>query len=218
MNNIEAIQAFERSNSTKSCRDATSAGFCKFDDIPGYFGHSILLIGASNMSSNRLEFRCSHGQSWTCATASSGLIAAKLYSRCLVKNIVEQTQTSLQESGLDQSYIHTLARLVDLVHPTHQLQASILANPTFGAQLLKKRILELSYDLGGGSEESSFVDHNFATDILRQLLRRLEREVRAYFEFSVTSNSRWRVGCTFLIKRFRHFRLPTAIFRSELCR
>ncbi|KAJ3345005.1 hypothetical protein HDU91_007491, partial [Kappamyces sp. JEL0680] len=205
--NIEAIQSFERSNCSKLCHDAIEAMACEVDDIAGFFKQTILLQPPRNpalmVSPTRLEFKLDGKNSsmkWHCVTSTSGPWAIKLYSKALVRSICEQTlvglklQETLPTKDADFSYVNILARLFDLVHPTHQLQAAILAYPMYGAQILKRRILSLSYDIGGANEENVVLDHRLTMDLARQMQKKLEKEMRPYFEVIVPYKTSWRIG------------------------
>lgn len=115
-----------------------------------------------------------------------------------MKSICDQTAISLKDQDpnkTDISYIQILARLFDLVHPTHQLQAAILAYPHYSAQMLKRRILSLGYDMGvSNNDETTLLDHKVTTELIRQLQRKLEKETKTYFEFIVPFKSQWRIG------------------------
>ena len=208
--NIEAIQAFERTNSTKICNEAIDTGLCELEDIPGFFKQTIILHPpppsntAILVSSSRLEFKLvekEHINQWHCLAATSGPWAIKLFSKSLVKSICDQTANSLKIAELtskesEYSYIHILARLFDLVHPSHQLQAAILAYPLYATQILKRRIQALSYDLGAGSEDSSVFDHKTTSELVGQLQHKMEKDMRCYFEIVVPYLANWRAGKT----------------------
>lgn len=206
--NIEAIQAFERTNSTKICNEAIENGLCELEDIPGFFRQTIILQPppisdtAIIISSSRLEFKVvEKDNKWHCLAATSGPWAIKLFSKSLIKSICDQTADSLKAAErtskeTEYSYIHILARLFDLVHPTHQLQAAILAYPLYSTQILKRRIQALSYDMGTGSEDSSVIDHKTTSELVRQLQHKMEKDLRCYFEIIVPYLANWRIGKT----------------------
>lgn len=205
--NLEAIQSFERRNCSKLCSDAIIAGKCDSGDIAGFFKQTVILsIPYDNtsltVSQSRLEFKISNRKEekeWSCVYATSGPWAAKLHAKSLTKAICDQNMNSLKLKDIatkdtEFTYIHVLARLFDLVHPSHQLQAAVLAYPLYGVQILKRRILALQYEIGGGNDENTFLDHKLTTDLVRQLQKKLEREMRAYYEFIVPYRANWRVG------------------------
>ncbi len=204
--NLEAIQSFERYNCSKLCHDAIGAGICDFEDIPGFFKQTILLQRRRNpniyMANTRLEFKINSKlptMKWYSVFATSGPWAIKLYAKSLVRTVIEQTLISLKQKestakDFDFSFVHILARLFDLVHPTHQLQAAVLAYPLYGAQILKRRVLSLSYDLGGGNEDNITLDHKITTELVKQLQKKLDKEMKAYFEVIVPFKAKWRVG------------------------
>jgi hypothetical protein len=83
---------------------------------------------------------------------------------------------------------------VDLAHPTHQLQASVLAYPLNAAQVLKRRLVALGYDISPSGEDNSPIDAKFSIDILRQIVWRLHGEHRFYFEITFPERAVWRAG------------------------
>ncbi|KAJ3321197.1 hypothetical protein HDV06_004540 [Boothiomyces sp. JEL0866] len=92
------------------------------------------------------------------------------------------------------SYIHIIARLMDLYHPSHQLQASVLAYPLYGTQILKRRIFSLGYNLGATNEDLAVLDFKTVSDLVKQVNTRLEAEMSVYFEFCVPFKANWRAG------------------------
>ena len=83
-----------------------------------------------------------------------------------------------------------------MIHPTHQLQASVLAFPLFGAQILKRRVVALGYEMGTMNDELSPVDYKYCLELVRLIQKKLELEMRAYFEFTTPTKSDWIVGFT----------------------
>ncbi|KAJ3272756.1 hypothetical protein HDV01_005284 [Terramyces sp. JEL0728] len=195
--NLEAIQSFERSNWARLCNHAIAAGLCEKDDIEGD-------NRAIQISASRYEFRLISPKDveaeWNCAFATSGPWGVKLYAKSLVRDVVVQTMSQLkmkQDSpakDTDFSYIHIIARLIDLYHPSHQLQASVLAYPLYGTQILKRRISSLGYNFGGANEDLAVLDFKTVSDIVKQINTRLETEMSVYFEFSVPFRANWRAG------------------------
>ncbi|KAJ3256253.1 hypothetical protein HK103_005616 [Boothiomyces macroporosus] len=207
--NLEAIQSFERSNWARLCKDAIAAGICDTDDIEGYFNHGIFLLPPKDnkvvfISSNRSEFRVISNKNvepeWNCVFATSGPWGVKLYARSLVRDVVVQTMNQLgqnQDSATkdtDYTYIHIIARLIDLYYPSHQLQASVLAYPLYGSQILKRRISSLGFNLGTTNEDLAVLDFKTVSDLVRQINTRLESEMSVYYEFTVPFKANWRAG------------------------
>lgn len=93
------------------------------------------------------------------------------------------------------SYLHAICRIIDFIHPTHALQANVLAYPLYSNQILKRKLVSLGYDTLSSPEDPTFsLDNRVAMEIMRQVEKRLEKEVRCYFEFIVPVHSFWRVG------------------------
>lgn len=122
----------------------------------------------------------------------------KLYSRPLVKELVTQAYNQIKHLNVENetfSYVHLLARLLDLAYPTHQLHASVLAFPLYGAQIVKKRIAALGYEIGSSNiEESSHLEYKIVVDVLRQMCHKLEKEHRFYLEWTTFPTVKWIVG------------------------
>ncbi|KAJ3113482.1 hypothetical protein HDU96_003349 [Phlyctochytrium bullatum] len=81
-----------------------------------------------------------------------------------------------------------------ITHPSHQLQATVLAHPLNAPTIIKKRLTALKYDIGSHTEEYGTIDYNFAVDIVRQLNWKMEMEHMFYFEFTYPVHTQWRVG------------------------
>nr|KAJ3421640.1 hypothetical protein HK105_002847 [Polyrhizophydium stewartii] len=202
---LEAIQSFERSNWAQLCKEAISSGICDYDDVSLV---SVKTPGSRiNVFQSRLEFQIDDVlensseskdlERWFTVYATSGPWAVKLYSKPLVTEVVNQGLEQIRHLHKDTdtfSYVHILSRMVDMVHPTHQLQATVLAYPLYGVQILKRRVAALGYDLGNANEDSVLLDHKLAADILRQIHKRLEKEQRFYFEWTSPPRTKWRVG------------------------
>ncbi|XJO77036.1 hypothetical protein BDV3_001679 [Batrachochytrium dendrobatidis] len=209
--NMEVIQTFERNNLAKLCKEAITSGLCDHDDVPGFFNNKITLISPKKMKRinvfpSRLEFQIKEieddmavrdPEQWYTVYATCGPWAIKLFSKPLVQDLVHQSIEQIRHISKDAdslSYIHVLARTIDLVHPTHQLQATILAFPLYGVQILKKRILSLGYSMDPANEDSVILDHKLALDILSQVYKKLETEHRYYFEWTTLPKTKWRIG------------------------
>ncbi|KAH9253017.1 hypothetical protein BASA81_009022 [Batrachochytrium salamandrivorans] len=205
---LEAIQSFDRGNWVKLCKEAISSGLCDHDDVPGFFSNKITISTINidpqiHIFPNRLEFQILEANAtlknlerWYTVYGTCGPWAIKLYSKPLVHDLVIQALEQvmhISKNADSYSYINILARTLELVHPTHQLQATVLAFPLYGIQILKRRILSLGYYLGNTNEESMVLDHKLIIDILKQIHLRLEKEHRYYFEWTVSPKTKWRI-------------------------
>jgi hypothetical protein len=147
----------------------------------------------------RLEFQCVVvDDQWHCVFATAGPWSVRLLSKSLIRSLIDETFFNLKkkdvtQKDIDFNYVPILARLVDLIHPTHQLQATVLAYPLFATNILKRRLVSLGYELGN-QEDGFQVDYKFSLDLVRQLQRKAERDMRAYYEFSVPVKAEWIVG------------------------
>ncbi|KAJ2999525.1 hypothetical protein HDV02_002672 [Globomyces sp. JEL0801] len=203
-NNLESIQGFERYNWARLCKDAINFGMCELEDIPGFFNQVCLQSPRNNshvmISPSRLEFKVmDKNPEYHCVSATSGAWANKLYAKALIKDIMDQSLEQLMEKDgpnrdTDYTYAQFLAKVVDVLHPTHQLQASVLAFPLYGPQILKRRILQLGYDMSGTSEETSQLDFKFTMDVMKQMCRKVDKDMKCYYEFSVPLKANWRAG------------------------
>jgi hypothetical protein len=152
------------------------------------------------LAANRLDVQLviddADQDSWHCIYATAGAWTVKTYAKPLIKDIVSQSLESLKQNANDEySYIHLIARTLDLVHPTHQLQAQVLAYPLYGSQILRKRLVARAYYVAKANDDVSYiVDAKTAIDVFKQIEKRLEKELRTYFEFIVPYKSYWRVG------------------------
>lgn len=144
-----------------------------------------------------------------------------LLSKPLVRDIVGQAieMLSLESSkkGPHDSCLHMMARIIDLVHPTHALQAQILSSTIGGLNTMKKHLTSLGYNVSNSVLSNAGIavpatnahgEPNSQTDphlghycepklglfICKALMHNVEKEMRFYFEFSVTDNVEWRVG------------------------
>ncbi|KAJ3300337.1 hypothetical protein HK104_001755 [Borealophlyctis nickersoniae] len=216
---LEALQAFEKNNWARLCRDGIQWGLVGADDIPTYFLRKIYLVAPRvrtgfKISANRLEMTLGADTKdlfadmqnppptppeWECAYATAGPWLNRLMARPTVCELVLRTLAQLESQvsspvADELSYVHLLARVIDAVHPTHQLQASVLAYPLSGVSILKRRLISLGYNVGPGGEESTTLDAKTAVSIVKEISMRLETEHRFYFEFSAPDKTPWRVG------------------------
>lgn len=209
----EGIHLFEKANTSRLCKDAIKSGLCEEDDIPGFFAKKILLLpprlqSHAILSMNRLETHLSMTAlpgEWNCIYASQGPSARRLVGKQLATTIIKRNYEHLSEkvsTPENYSYNCMLARAIDLVHPTHQLQAAVLAFPHNAGTVLKRRLVALGYDTSTGTSTanedvgggSGAADYLFAKYVLKQLVECLLRQQRFYFEFQVPEKASWRVG------------------------
>ncbi|KAI9102807.1 hypothetical protein DFS34DRAFT_576986 [Phlyctochytrium arcticum] len=208
---LEALQSFERFNWARLCKDTISVGAVSEHDIPGYFYRQMFIVSPTTPAPvvvlpSRLEVHLartargdgSGGEEWGCVYATTGIWRARLMSLPTIRDIVKKTQGQIishMSNPTPISFVTHLARLLDVVHPSHHLAASVLSYPLYAAQLLKRRLVSLGYDVPGG-EEAPGMDSKMAMSIVGQVNGRLAKECRFYFEFSVPDKTSWRVGFT----------------------
>lgn len=105
------------------------------------------------------------------------------------------------------SYLHFIARLLDVVHPTHTLQGIALSYPLYATTILRKRATLLGYKLP--SDMFAF-DLRVASDLVEQMRVRLESLHKNYFEVTFPSNIHARMGLVsskFALQS-EHFKYP----------
>ncbi|KAJ3131993.1 hypothetical protein HK100_005821 [Physocladia obscura] len=201
-NTMEAIQLFEQSNNVRLTRDVVRWSLCEAEDIPIYLGKKMALVNPKTNSStvilrpNRLEFHISEiatQSTWGCVYANLGpcssnltnqKIASEITSQSLdqVLNVVKKDANGLTSSSL--SFLCILARTIDAIHPTHQLQGSVLAFPLYAGTIIKKRLVALGYNIAPFTEDTGVIDGAFAANILKQIYNGLVRQQRFFFEVS----------------------------------
>jgi hypothetical protein len=142
------------------------------------------------------------GIDWGCTYASSGIWMSRLMVKPLVRDMIRQTLDQLDRqmqspSSASYNYTHMLVRILDVAHPTHQLQASVLAYPLYGTTIVRRRLQTLGYDLATDSEEGGSFSGNTVLHIMKQLDARFQKYHSFYFEFSTPDAVAWRVGMVF---------------------
>ncbi|KAJ3220373.1 hypothetical protein HDU67_000040 [Dinochytrium kinnereticum] len=110
---------------------------------------------------------------WVSVYATNGPWAARLQGKSMIAAMISQSVDQIRYGAAEDvnySYISILARILDLAHPSHQLQASVLAYPLHAPTIIKKRLVALKYDITPHTEEYGNIDHEFAMDILSWFL------------------------------------------------
>jgi hypothetical protein len=136
------------------------------------------------------------GQTWATVFVSGALWAGKLALKPLIRDVATQIFNQLKRSQINNnelSYVQTIARVIDLVHHGPKIQPSTMAFPLSAVALLRKRLISLGYTIST-PEEAKIINHPTAIDIIKQIIKKLERGHRYYFEFAVPRRSIWRVG------------------------
>ncbi|KAJ3340438.1 hypothetical protein HDU93_007045 [Gonapodya sp. JEL0774] len=157
----------------------------------------------------------SSDRSWVTVTATTGLNIVRLLQRPMLRRLVlraieqvalgdapprrasmiryEGMSTSMGGTQSSTSFVHVLAHVLDAVHPSHELPASVLAFPLYAPIILRRRLSALGYDLRSAPEDGSF-DARSALDILNQVDARLGRSMRFYFELTTGTDTEWMVS------------------------
>ncbi|KAJ3097483.1 hypothetical protein HDU97_004850 [Phlyctochytrium planicorne] len=207
---LELLLLFEKTNSLRLCKDAINWSLCEGDDIPGFFTKKIAIAAPSpivpvSIAPNRIDFSIPDSakliakDGWVSVYGTTGPWAARLQGKTMVAQMISQSLDRVRydaEPDDNLSYISFLARILDLAHPSHQLQASVLAYPLHAPTIIKKRLVALKYDIGSHTEDYGAIDYTFAVDIVKQINWRLELEHQFYYEFSYPNHTQWRVGYT----------------------
>ncbi|KAI9141422.1 hypothetical protein BKA69DRAFT_1139007 [Paraphysoderma sedebokerense] len=210
---LDVAHVFEKHSTLSYCKDAIEWSTCNYDEIAGMLSHKILVIPLLNstaieISSTELEFglvdkSLNNDNNWICAYASHGVWNSRLLSKPLIYDVVRHTRIQIEQRGRNESgsYLLVIARLLDLVHPSHTLQSLMIAYPLNAFSILKKRLSSLGYELraniltiGTHIEEVANVNATFAIDIIGQIENRLAKEHKYYFEFSCSDKVPWRAG------------------------
>jgi hypothetical protein len=207
---LDSIQSFERRNRARLVRDGIQSDFLETEDLTVFLSYKVFLMNptsasAATISSNRLEIEITKASTskWAAVYASDSLWASRLLHKPLVRDIIIRTYSQLRlrdESlllGIDSvSYVQLLARTIDLAHPNQKLQTVVMAYPFNAIQTIKKRLVQLGYNLGSSSEDSPNLDLKSVIDYVKQINKRLDTEHRFYFEFTTPHRMAWRVGFT----------------------
>lgn len=155
-----------------------------------------------SVAPNRLSFTVGSanqafpGQVWATVYGSAPLWGGRLELKPLVREVAAQIYNQLKRSQINNnelSYVQTLARVIDLVHEGAKIQPSTMALPLSAVTLLKRRFLSLGYTISI-PDEAKGINHSTAVDCIKQIIKRLDRGHRYYFEFAVPRRSVWRVG------------------------
>ncbi|KAJ3197485.1 hypothetical protein HK101_003183 [Irineochytrium annulatum] len=188
---IEGLLLFQKINMVRLCKDAIQWGLCDEDDVAGRLEFGIQPVDGKPLK-----------ESWHCVYGNQGPWAARLVGRGMMTAMVTQSLEQLYEvRDTDNfSFVNAIARLLDLVHPTHQLQANVLAYPLHASSVLKRRLLALRYDIAPLTEDHGVIDQKSAVMIVKQMVLRLRREQEFYYEFSYPNNFPWRIGYTMASK------------------
>ncbi|KAJ1529091.1 hypothetical protein HK096_009295, partial [Nowakowskiella sp. JEL0078] len=159
---------------------------------------------------------------WNCVYATDGLWVGRLLSKPTILLFLKRTKSQIENHSVESgfSYVQILARLIDAVHPSHQLQATVLSYPLSASQIIRRRLLLLGYDIEWKETKqvmpatgvagilnavssivddalagnTSTIDLKTALNIVAALIARLETEFRFYFEFASPDRCNWRVG------------------------
>lgn len=118
------------------------------------------------------------------------------YIRTEMERINSEALTTGVSKFKQLSFVHLLARVLDVTHPSHQLQSTILMTPSMGTAILKRRLVMLDYKVNTPDEawEELEVDHVFTERVFDKMIKKFANEQRFYWEFSVTNGCTWRIG------------------------
>ncbi|KAJ3371668.1 hypothetical protein GGF31_002647 [Allomyces arbusculus] len=161
---------------------------------------------------------------WATVFATRGFTRGLLGSRPVLLNLLHSALRTAQAAraagDTTTSFLHVMARALDLLHPGHHVLADAIAYPLYAQGVLKHALTALGYDAclaappnpGLASPASHYVDDSImggpgpsvavssaqtAMKVLSQMADAVERQCRVYFEFSVPEGATataWRVG------------------------
>lgn len=201
---LESINTFEKTNMARLLKDVINTWNCEQEDVMGALGMRACLAlprisRAFKLSANRLEAQLlsddTANNAWHCIYGSCGPWALKSLAKPFHKDLVAKTMEQLKTSEPDtHSYVHLLARTLDLIHPSHQLQAQTLGFPLYAAQILRKRIQALGYELPAAEESNAAIEYKLTIDLIKQIDRRLDKDLNCYFEVMVPFKASYRIG------------------------
>lgn len=132
------MKSFALSSTSHQARVGISWEVMEIDDIPAFLENKIALIKPKKsaklkISQNRLEVELDVNlksvpeseRTWTSLYGTNGIWKARLLAKPLVRSLCKQAMDQLAEDTSNRSCLVTLARIVDLVHPSHTLQAQV---------------------------------------------------------------------------------------------
>ncbi|ORX84101.1 hypothetical protein BCR32DRAFT_266582 [Anaeromyces robustus] len=136
---------------------------------------------------------------WKAVYASEGPWRIRLLSRPLELDIIYKVYADLkqmQANGKEFMCNNIMAQVLDLAHPSHQLQNLLITYPLSASNILKKRLLALGYKLVIPiiHEEINTFTVDTSIYIMSQIIRKVEKEMKFYFEVNFSSNTNWRIG------------------------
>ncbi|KAI8810375.1 hypothetical protein BJ742DRAFT_202319 [Cladochytrium replicatum] len=162
---------------------------------------------------------------WNSLYATDGLWAIRLLHRSHIKAFLSQThqafENSVTASRQSQSQVldplscaRWLARVIDVVHPSHTLHSSTLVYPLIAGSIVRRRLAVLKYDLDSNSvaghhvtlgddfvpagpgprDYSPGIDVKTACDLVLQMRKRVDREFLFHLEFQTPDKVVWRAG------------------------
>ncbi|KNE73311.1 hypothetical protein AMAG_17479 [Allomyces macrogynus ATCC 38327] len=161
---------------------------------------------------------------WATVFATRGLTRGLLGSRPVLLNLLysalRTAQAARAAGDTTTSFLHVLARALDLLHPGHHVLADAIAYPLYAQGVLKHALTALGYDAclaappnpGLASPASHYVDNSImgspgpaiavssaqtAVKVLSQLVDAIERQCRVHFQFSIPKGATataWRAG------------------------
>jgi hypothetical protein len=134
-------------------------------------------------------------------------------------------------SMMNVSYISAVARLLDQIHPSHDLQTLILQNPADGASILKKRLQALGYEIPnqdtipmsaksmGAAERITInkFDLPTAISVVSQMDAKISRDLRFYIEFASSVGALWRAGVHLFLKHTWGFPNNFLFYSADSC-
>ncbi|TPX34508.1 hypothetical protein SmJEL517_g02865 [Synchytrium microbalum] len=118
-----------------------------------------------------------------------------LFTNISMKSLILDTIGDLYIPQEEVSSYLLLARILDLAHGGHGLQASLLLNPKDVVGILRKKLSTLGYEVPELSDdERGKGDRLDVFMIVEQVQTRLLSDMRMYFEFTVPATTEWCVG------------------------
>lgn len=230
-NTMDRIQDTEKKWMGHLCLDAiVNEGLCEESDIQAFFLPRLALqlsIPASaymSLSENRLGFELKLNKKprepFVSVFASNAITVWRIGTKRMLSELLHLIKDQLElgqiKSPLDEkqpSYVNLLARVLDAVYPTRQLQLNVLTYPQAAHMIVKRRLVGAGLLPSGLNEDTLSrmkIDSSFVISIVDTLLIRLELAHRYLFEVQVPDNVKWIVGWTIdkYVKREDFFGFP----------
>ncbi|RKP19854.1 26S proteasome subunit P45 [Rozella allomycis CSF55] len=213
---LDAIQLFMEHGKALITKHAVQHQVWESDDVPAYLESKIslmtpcenaphIILDRKRLSLNVKPLLVGEEMQWGCVIGNTGPDSKRLLNKAAIRGTLSSMYQRLNANDKlkdlmnekddknddDVSYKNLIAQALDLCYPTHQLYAMMLAFPLTCGDILKKRLTELGFSV---NVSGNLFDKRMAVDIVKTLTRRIDRDMRFYYEITFNDQSNWRVG------------------------